>query len=156
MYFQVTGGHFSSRKVHGQFESISLNLNCFRRYTSKMHAQANTCWVTVSLPANTERKGWLVLFWSVASSLSLSSSGKFRFNLTCRLEDVTPQVIRRKQDGRCAHSILLQNPLPLGRAEQCRHRQLDLPNVLQSDSDASRCLCHSRLYKERLQSWKRF
>ena len=39
----------------------------------------------------------------------------------------------QSQDGGRVDSVVFENPLPLGRSNQCCHRQLDLSNVLQGE-----------------------
>ena len=39
------------------------------------------------------------------------------------------------KDGGRVDSVVFQNPLPPRRSDQCCHRQLDLPNVLQGAND---------------------
>ena len=39
----------------------------------------------------------------------------------------------QSQDGGRVDSVVFEDPLPLGRSNQCCHRQLDLSNVLQGE-----------------------
>ena len=44
-------------------------------------------------------------------------------------------MIEERKDGGRVDSVVFQNPLPPRRSDQCCHRQLDLPNVLQGATE---------------------